>query len=199
MECFSKTTYKSVQDNLSESCSKPAILKMSSSEDRCRLWLSIVPKPGNTSHKNILRIYIFDTEREAKMLQVHSHLQLALPDAFMEPDHNLRAEILPGFMLSLGCGWPWLCSPWPHIQTDIPATRPGCPEPHPAWPWMPPAMGHPQPPWATCTSASSLSVWKEEAECCNKAPGSLTLLQIWADALFYGQEAAVYLKFLYAG
>jgi len=23
------------------------------------------------------------------------------------------------------------------------ATRPGCPEPHPAWPWMPPGMGHP--------------------------------------------------------
>jgi len=24
-------------------------------------------------------------------------------------------------------------------------------EPHPAWPWMPPGMGHPQPPWATCS------------------------------------------------
>ena len=32
-----------------------------------------------------------------------------------------------------------------------PASRPGCPEPHPAWPWMPPGMGHPQPPWATCS------------------------------------------------
>jgi len=33
-----------------------------------------------------------------------------------------------------------------------PTTRPGCPEPHPAWPWIPPGMGHPQPPWATCSS-----------------------------------------------
>ena len=35
----------------------------------------------------------------------------------------------------------------------LPTTRSGCPEPHPAWPWMPPGMGHPQPPWAT-------EVWK---------------------------------------
>ena len=41
-----------------------------------------------------------------------------------------------------------------------PTTRPGCPEPHPAWPWMPPGMGHPQPPWATCSSASPPSGWK---------------------------------------
>ena len=33
-------------------------------------------------------------------------------------------------------------------------TRPGCPEPHPAWPWMPPGMGHPQSPWATCFTVS---------------------------------------------
>ena len=33
-----------------------------------------------------------------------------------------------------------------------PTTRQGCPEPHPAWPWMPAGMGHPQPPWATCSS-----------------------------------------------
>ena len=32
-----------------------------------------------------------------------------------------------------------------------PTSRPGCPEPHPAGPWMPPGMGHPQPPWATCS------------------------------------------------
>ena len=41
-----------------------------------------------------------------------------------------------------------------------PTTRPGCPGPHPAWPWMPPEMGHPQPPWATCSSTSPPSVWK---------------------------------------
>jgi len=32
-----------------------------------------------------------------------------------------------------------------------PTTRPGCPEPHPATPCMPPGMGHPQPPWAMCS------------------------------------------------
>ena len=27
-------------------------------------------------------------------------------------------------------------------------TRPGCPGPHPTWPWTPPGMGQPQPLWA---------------------------------------------------
>ena len=40
----------------------------------------------------------------------------------------------------------------PLLCAGSPTTRPGCPEPHPAWPWMPPEMGHPQPPWATCSS-----------------------------------------------
>jgi len=35
-----------------------------------------------------------------------------------------------------------------------PTSRPGCPEPRPAWPWVPPGMGHPQPPWAPCSSVS---------------------------------------------
>ena len=42
----------------------------------------------------------------------------------------------------------------PLLCAGLPATIPGCPEPHPAWPWMPPGMGHPQPPWATCSSVS---------------------------------------------
>ena len=29
-----------------------------------------------------------------------------------------------------------------------------CSEPHPAWPWVSAGMGHPQPPWATCATAS---------------------------------------------
>jgi len=33
----------------------------------------------------------------------------------------------------------------PLLCAGLPTTRPGCPEPHPAWPWMPPRMGHPQP------------------------------------------------------
>jgi len=48
----------------------------------------------------------------------------------------------------------------PLLCAGSPTTRPGCPEPHPAWPWMPPGMGHPQPPWATCSSASPPSEWK---------------------------------------
>jgi len=39
----------------------------------------------------------------------------------------------------------------PLLCAGSPTTRPGCPEPRPAWPWMPPGMGHPQPPWATCS------------------------------------------------
>jgi len=39
----------------------------------------------------------------------------------------------------------------PLLCAGSPTTSPGCPEPHPAWPWMPPGMGHPQPPWATCS------------------------------------------------
>ena len=46
----------------------------------------------------------------------------------------------------------------PLLCAGSPATRPGCPEPHPACPWMPPGMGHPQPPWATCSSVSPPSV-----------------------------------------
>ena len=30
----------------------------------------------------------------------------------------------------------------PLLCAGSPTTRPGCPEPHPAWPWMPPGMGH---------------------------------------------------------
>ena len=39
----------------------------------------------------------------------------------------------------------------PLLCAGSPTSRPGCPEPHPAWPWMPPGMGHPQPPWAACS------------------------------------------------
>ena len=41
--------------------------------------------------------------------------------------------------------------PTPLLCAGLPTSRPGCPEPHPAWPWMPAGMGHPQPPWATCS------------------------------------------------
>ena len=33
----------------------------------------------------------------------------------------------------------------PLLCAGSPTTRTGCPEPHPARPWMPPGMGHPQP------------------------------------------------------
>ena len=39
----------------------------------------------------------------------------------------------------------------PLLCAGSPTTRPGCSEPHPAWPWMPPGMGHPQLSWATCS------------------------------------------------
>jgi len=56
--------------------------------------------------------------------------------------------------------WPGLqrttmsISSTPLLCAGSPTTRPGCPEPHPAWPQMPPGMGHPQPPWATCSSVT---------------------------------------------
>jgi len=45
----------------------------------------------------------------------------------------------------------WSSSFNPLLYAGSTTSRPGCPEPHPAWPWMPPGMGHPQPPWATCS------------------------------------------------
>ena len=36
----------------------------------------------------------------------------------------------------------------PLLCAGSPTSRPGCPEPHPAWPWIPAGMGHPQLPWA---------------------------------------------------
>jgi len=47
----------------------------------------------------------------------------------------------------------------PLLYAGLPISRPDCPEPHPAWPWMPAGMGHPQPPWATCSSVSPPFVW----------------------------------------
>jgi len=50
----------------------------------------------------------------------------------------------------------------PLLRAGSPTTRPGCPEPHPAWPWMPPGMGHPQPPWATMSGGLGVGsiVWQ---------------------------------------
>jgi len=45
----------------------------------------------------------------------------------------------------------------PLLCAGSPTSSPGSPEPHPAWPWMPAGMGHPQPPWTTCSSASAPS------------------------------------------
>jgi len=42
--------------------------------------------------------------------------------AWVEKDHNDH----------------WVSTPL--LWTGLPATRPGCPEPHPAWPWMPPGI-----------------------------------------------------------
>jgi len=62
-----------------------------------------------------------------------------------------------------GLGWKgpqWTSSFIPPAMCRVTYHRTRLPEPHPAWPWMPPGMGHPQPPWATCSSASPPSVWK---------------------------------------
>ena len=38
------------------------------------------------------------------------------------------------------CNDHWVSTPL--LCAGSPTTRSGCPEPHPAWPWMPPGMGH---------------------------------------------------------
>ena len=47
-------------------------------------------------------------------------------------------------------------SPTPRSQAGPPTstfhTSPGCPGPHPTWPWTPPGMGRPEPLWAACCS-----------------------------------------------
>lgn len=53
-------------------------------------------------------------------------------------------------------GWKRLVKdtiPTPLPRTGTPPTRPGGPRPYPAWPGALPGLGHPQPPWATCSSA----------------------------------------------
>ena len=62
-----------------------------------------------------------------------------------------------------GLGWKgpqWSLSFNPPLYAVLPTTRPGCPEPHPAWPWMHTRTGHPEPPRATCSSVSPPSVLK---------------------------------------
>jgi len=61
-----------------------------------------------------------------------------------------------------GLGWKgpqWSLSFNPLLCARLPTSRPGSPEPHPAWPHMPPGIEHPQPTWATCSSASPPSEW----------------------------------------
>ena len=50
-----------------------------------------------------------------------------------------------------------LISSNPLLCAGSPTSSPGCPEPHPAWPSMPAGMGHPQPPWATCSTEFQIS------------------------------------------
>jgi len=50
--------------------------------------------------------------------------------------------------------------PIPLPRGGTPSTRPGCSKPRPAWPWTFPGRGHPQVPWATCSSALPPSQWR---------------------------------------
>ena len=71
----------------------------------------------------------------------------------------------------------------PLLWAGSPTTRPGCPEPHPAWPSMPPGMGYPQPPWATCSSASPPSV-KNVLLISNLIIEDVTTNNIWSFRFF---------------
>ena len=41
-------------------------------------------------------------------------------------------------------------------------TRPGCPGPHPTWPWTPPGTGYPQPLWASPSGNTSLVITSKD-------------------------------------
>jgi len=85
-----------------------------------------------------------------------SQMCYALPDihrmAWDEKDHNDHLVSNP-----------LLCA-------GSPTTRQGCPEPHRAWPWMHPGTGHPQPPWAICSSVSPPSVTADASKAAVSAP-----------------------------
>ena len=49
----------------------------------------------------------------------------------------------------------------PLPRAGLPPTSSGCPGPHPTWPWVPPGMGHSQPLYAVCASASPPSQGKK--------------------------------------
>ena len=65
---------------------------------------------------------------------------------FKSSFHSLRITEWPGLKRAT-----MIISSNPLLCAGSPTSSPGCPEPHPAWPWMPAGMGHPQPPWATCS------------------------------------------------
>ena len=79
--------------------------------------------------------------------------QLPLPLTAQSPVHRSYMQMYHIIESYNGLGWKgpqWSLS----FNPGSPTSRPGCPEPHPAWPWMSPGMEHPQLPWATCSSVS---------------------------------------------
>jgi len=56
----------------------------------------------------------------------------------------------------------------------LPPMGPGCPAPHPTWPWAAPGMGHPQLSWQQCQCLTSLWV-KNLFLICNQNVSSVSL------------------------
>lgn len=145
-------TYKSVWGNLSVSCSKPVILKISSLKDRCRQWLRIVP--GTWQYfwqKDSQDAYFWYWKRRQKTVQVHDSSQPASShqaphQAWSWPPHmGWRPSLAlthpcpqggarcPGLWLSLLPGWGqrdglWLARPWPEKYKTEQATKYQSPE-----------------------------------------------------------------------
>lgn len=91
-------TYRAVRDNLSTSCSKPVILKISSLENRHRQWLRIIP--GTWQHfgkKDSKDGYFWYWKSRQKTVQVHhssSHLHPTLaPLSGPDPDPHMWSDV----------------------------------------------------------------------------------------------------------
>lgn len=116
--------YRAVWDNLSTSCSKLPILKISSLKDKHRQWLRIIP--GTWHHfwqKDSKDAYFWYWKSRQKTVQVHHSSQLSSPPT----GSSQRAWSWPPHV-----DWcPSLAWPHPCPHRDVQCPRWGCLQP----PW----------------------------------------------------------------
>jgi len=96
------------------SCGSPVVERTEAwwNRDICWAFFRV-----NAAFPNVFVCAAFGIQLYHLLLKILNHRV-----AWVEKDHN-DYPVSP----------PLLCA-------GLPSTRPGCPEPHPAWPWMPPGM-----------------------------------------------------------